>query len=116
MKRMFNAMLRQTCLLQLTAGACVLIHVTHLLQELGEDAGWKYKRQSNAAKQWMRFKLLRALPWRRFKKGALLRSDSIWGHDWARACTLPACMLSAQESCCVLDHAAVSQQVELCVS
>ena len=45
------------------------------MQSLGEDIGWKYKRQSNAARQWTRFKLLRALPWRRFKKGSVLRID-----------------------------------------
>ena len=48
---------------------------THDAQELGEDIGWQYKRPSNLAKQGMRFKLLRALPWRRVKKGSVLTMD-----------------------------------------
>ena len=43
-----------------------------LNQDLGEDVGWQYKRPKQSARLGTRFKLTRALPWRRFKKGSVL--------------------------------------------
>ena len=69
-----------------------------------EDVGWQYKRPRNAARQWTRLKLARALPWRRFKKGSVLtmkvgpstcRHPDILGQRLCIAASESMCLIQA---------------------